>query len=67
MGSLPDEAVMIGDGVFDMKCANNAGVLSILVGWRVTDTDNGIISDAVNDYEAATPEEIFELIRNINA
>ncbi len=65
MKSAKDEALMIGDGVFDVKCANNAGVKSVLVGWRITDTDNAVIEDAVHDFETETPEDLKKLIESL--
>ena len=65
MKSAKDEALMIGDGVFDVKCANNAGVKSVLVGWRITDTDNAVIEDAVHDFETETPENLKKLIESL--
>ena len=61
-----EEALMIGDGVFDIKCANNAGVKSVLVGWRITDDENKVIPDAVHDYEAETPDELMKLVRDLS-
>lgn len=31
----PSEAIMVGDSMFDIKCAHNAGVKAVLVGWHV--------------------------------
>lgn len=38
MGSLPEEAIMVGDTMFDLLCAQNAGVKSVIVDWSVTMT-----------------------------
>lgn len=65
MGCAKDEALMVGDGVFDVKCANNAGVKSVLVGWRITDADNAVIQDAVHDFEVETPEDLKNLIESL--
>ena len=65
MGCEKDEAIMIGDGVFDIKCANNAGVKSVLVGWRITGSGSEVIKDAVHDYEAETPEDLLKIIKSI--
>ncbi|MBO5995457.1 MAG: HAD-IA family hydrolase [Firmicutes bacterium] len=65
MGCEKEEALMVGDGVFDIKCANNAGVKSVLVGWRITGSGSEVIKDAVQDYEAETPEELLEIIKSI--
>ena len=60
-----DEALMIGDGVFDIKCANNARVRSVLVGWRITGSGTEMIKDAVPEYETETPEELLKLIEKL--
>ena len=65
MKASREEALMVGDGVFDIKCANNAGVKVALVGWRITDADNSIIKDAVTDFETETPEDLKELIERL--
>ena len=65
MGSAREEALMVGDGVFDIKCANNAGVKSVLVGWRITDSEDSAIPDAVHDYETETPEDLKKLIESL--
>ena len=65
MNCSKDEALMVGDGVFDIKCANNAGVKSVLVGWRITDPGNSMIQDAVYDYETETPEDLKKLIETL--
>ena len=65
MNSKKEEALMVGDGVFDIKCANNAGVKSVLVGWRITDSDNSAIPDAVHDFETETPEDLKKLIETL--
>ena len=65
MKASREEALMVGDGVFDIKCANNAGVKVALVGWRITDADNSIIKDAVTDFETETPEDLKEFIERL--
>lgn len=65
MRAEKSEAVMIGDGVFDVKSANNAGVISILVGWRATSDAPPLIEDAKEDYEVATVEELVSLLEKL--
>ena len=65
MNCPPEEALMIGDGVFDIKCANNAGVKSVLVGWRITESENTMITDAVHDYETETAEDLIKLVSEL--
>lgn len=33
LGSKKEETIMVGDTIFDLQCAHNAGVKSVLVGW----------------------------------
>ncbi len=61
-GCGKDEVMMVGDGLYDIKCANNAGIPSCLVGWRITGDTNDNIGDAVWDYSAETPEELRDLL-----
>lgn len=39
LGIKPEDAIMIGDTKFDIGCANNAGMHSILMDWGFTDVD----------------------------
>ena len=66
MNCPKEEALMIGDGVFDIKCANNAGVKSVLVGWRITEGGENVIPDAVHDYEAETAEDLLKLVEELS-
>lgn len=36
LNSKPEQAVMVGDTMFDIGCARNAGVMSVLVNWSVS-------------------------------
>ena len=57
---------MIGDSPFDIKCANNAGVLSVLVAWRITGSGAPEVADAKWDYEIAEPADLLTLLAQIN-
>ena len=65
LGISADEAVMVGDSPFDMKCANNAGVKSVLVDWRITDSEKAVVTDAVVDYEIATPMDLMDVLEEL--
>jgi len=65
LGIEKEEAIMIGDGPFDIKCANNAKVKSILVGWRITDNDNEVVGKIKPDYEIKKPEDLVGLLERI--
>ncbi len=62
LGSKPENALMIGDSMYDIMCARNAGVRSVLVGWQLAVTPEEINGENGPDYTVKTAEEILELI-----
>ena len=54
--------VMIGDSMYDIMCARNAGVRSVLVGWQLAVTPEEINGETGPDYTVETAEEILNLI-----
>ena len=67
MGITKDEAIMIGDSPFDIKCANNAGVKSVMVDWRITCDNSALITDSVWDYEIKQPMDLMKVLEEANA
>ena len=64
LGGKPEEAVMLGDTRFDIGCANNAGVDSILVGWGEVTTAEKLEEIGYEPtYCIDTPEELFEIVK----
>lgn len=62
-GASPDEALMLGDTLFDIGCANNAGVDSIMVGWsHPVDAEAMAAKGFVPTYRISSPAELIELI-----
>ena len=63
LGAVPEDAIMLGDTKFDMGCAKNAGVESVLVGWSHPVNMDEIIA---NGWEPAhvinDPEEMLDLV-----
>ena len=66
LGITADEAIMVGDSLFDIKCANNAGVKSVMVDWRITCDSSSPIEDAVIDYSIKSPEELVEILEKMS-
>ena len=66
MGIRADEALMVGDSPFDIKCANNAAVKSVLVGWRITAEGETLIDDAAEDFTIARPAELIDILKQLN-
>jgi pyrophosphatase PpaX len=53
LASKPEESLMIGDTKFDILCARNAGVTSVLVSWALAMSEE----DRTGVYQ---PEHILE-------
>lgn len=62
LNSKPENALMIGDTKYDMLCAQNAGVKSVLVGWQLALTQDEINGTHAPDYIIEKAEEILDLI-----
>ena len=65
LGIEKAEAIMVGDSPFDIKCANNAGVKSVLVDWRITSDSTSPIDDAKADYEIAEPMDLMKVVEGL--
>ncbi len=65
LGASAEESIMIGDSPFDIKCANNAGVDSVMVNWRITCDETSMIDDAKVDYWIQKPAELVELLKEL--
>ena len=62
-GAKPEEAIMIGDTKYDIGCANNAGVDSVLVGWsHYVDEDDMRACGFEPTYRIAKPSDLFDII-----
>ncbi len=67
LGAKAEEALMIGDSQYDIRCATNAGVKSVLVGWRVTDDSTPYVEQAKEDYTIEEPMDLLDLLKNLGA
>lgn len=62
-GATADEAIMIGDTKYDIGCANNAGVESVLVGWSHYVDEEAMAADGfAPTYRIETPAQLLELV-----
>ena len=63
LGASPEEAVMLGDTKFDIGCANNAGVDSILVGWSHYVDEESMAADGFEPtWRLSEPALLLELV-----
>ncbi len=62
LSSSPSEAIMLGDSMFDILCARNAGVRSVLVGWQMALSEEDIKGPEGPDFLINKPEDLFSLL-----
>lgn len=62
LSSKSSESIMLGDSMFDIRCARNAGVKSVLVGWQMAVTEEEIKGAEGPDYIIEKPEELFDIL-----
>lgn len=61
--SVREAALMVGDTKYDIGCANNAGVDSVLVGWSHYVDEEAMLADGfAPTYRMETPGQILEII-----
>lgn len=62
-GAEPGDAIMIGDTKYDVGCAQNAGVDSVLVGWSHFMDEESMAADGyAPTYRVANPGDLLELL-----
>lgn len=62
LSSLPSESIMLGDSMFDIQCARNAGVKSVLVGWQVSVSEEVINGPDGPDFTITEPHDLFNIL-----
>jgi pyrophosphatase PpaX len=63
LGSTADESIMIGDTKFDVLCAKNAGLKSVLVDWSVALPKEERIGENAPDYVIYKANELLEILQ----
>lgn len=62
LGIQPDETIMVGDSMFDIRCAHNAGVKAVLVGWALAVSEEEKNGPEGPEFFVEKAEEILEII-----
>lgn len=60
--SRPENSIMVGDTMFDILCARNAGVKSVLVSWALAVTEEEKNGPDGPDHVIEKAEDLLELI-----
>lgn len=62
LGSKAENSIMLGDTMFDILCARNAGVLSVLVGWAIALSPEEIAGPDGPDFIIEKAEDLLLLL-----
>ena len=62
LGAAPEHSVMVGDTMFDILCARNAGVKSVLVSWSMAVTEEEKNGPDRPDYISEKAEDLKEIL-----
>jgi pyrophosphatase PpaX len=63
LGSKPEEAIMVGDSMFDIICARNAGVKAVLVGWAIAVSEEDKYGENAPDFIIETAEDLLNILK----
>ena len=66
LGSKPEETLMVGDSIFDLQCAKNAGVDSVLVSWQLVLSPEEIAGPDGPTHFIVKPEDLLILLKQSN-
>ncbi|MEE3362384.1 MAG: HAD-IA family hydrolase [Anaerovoracaceae bacterium] len=66
LGVGEDEALMLGDTAYDIKCAHNAGVKAVLATWSLSASGRKKEEDEEPDFVIADPVELIPVIRELS-
>lgn len=61
--SVPQEALMIGDSMFDVLCAKNAGIEAVLVSWAMATDAQSKLQDSKPEHVIEKAEEVWGILR----
>jgi pyrophosphatase PpaX len=62
LSAKKSETIMLGDSIFDILCAKNAGVKSVLVSWQMSLTEEDIMGPDGPDYTIEKAEDLFAIL-----
>lgn len=62
LAAAPEKSLMLGDTMFDILCARNAGVASVLVEWGIALTEEEKNGPDGPDYRIGKAEELFDIL-----
>lgn len=64
LSGKPEETILVGDTQYDILCARNAGITSVIVGWSALPID--VIRKYEPDYIVESMEKLMALVGKLN-
>lgn len=62
LSAAPEEALMVGDSMFDIKCAHNAGVKAVLVSWAEAVSEEDMNGPDAPEFCIEKAEDLFAIL-----
>ena len=63
LGSKPEEAIMVGDSMFDILCGKNAGVKTAIVSWALAVSDEDLNGENAPDFVIENAEDLLGILK----
>jgi pyrophosphatase PpaX len=58
------EALFVGDTMFDIRCAHNAGIRAVLVDWTLSVDEEDMMSSDRPEFVIKTADDLYEVLRS---
>ncbi|MEY8368713.1 HAD-IIIA family hydrolase [Anaerovoracaceae bacterium 42-11] len=62
LSSKAEETLMVGDSMFDIKCAHNAGIKAVMVGWAEAITEADLTGPDRPEYCIEKAEDLYDIL-----
>ena len=62
LSAKADETLMVGDSMFDIKCAHNAGIKAVMVGWAEAITEADLTEPDRPEYCIEKAEDLYDIL-----
>lgn len=63
LGACAEDTLMVGDSMFDIKCAHNAGIKAVLVGWAEAVSQEDMTGPDAPEFMIEKAEDLFEILQ----
>ena len=62
LSAKAEETLMVGDSMFDIKCAHNAGMKAVMVGWAEAITEADLTGPDRPEYCIEKAEDLYDIL-----